>query len=393
MIRKVTDTIDYIGVNDNDIDLFESQYVVPDGITYNSYLIHDDKNTVMDTVDESKQEEWLANLKEALNGEEPDYLVISHMEPDHSASIKALADLYPNMKLVGNAKTFAMLPQFFDIDGLEERKVVVKEGESLNTGSHELTFYMAPMVHWPEVMVAYDTKDKALFSADAFGTFGTHFDGNWDDEARRYFINIVGKYGKPVQGLLAKAGKLDIEKILPLHGPVLDKDLAHYISLYDTWSSYKPETRGVLVVYASMHGNTKKAAVAFGEMLQNDYNVPEVVIMDLSREDKALAVANAFRYPVTVLFGASYDGGVFPPMEAFLNSLVRKMYQKRAVGIVQNGSWGPTAGKAMKDILAGCKDIEILEPMVTIKSRYTDANKEAYEQLAGNIEKYLEEMK
>ena len=369
----ISDSILYVGVADTEIDLFESQYPVPQGMTYNSYVIADKKVAVMDTVDARKTEEWLQNLEQVLNGRIPDYLVISHLEPDHSGSIEAIAKKYPEMKLVGNAKIFAMLPQFITMD-VTERQVVVTEQDTLNLGSHILHFVFAPMVHWPEVMVEYEETEKVLFSADAFGRFGDSDAGtDWDDEARRYYINIVGKYGGPVTTLLKKAAGLDIRTICPLHGPVLTGDLSHYIEKYQTWASYQPEEKGILIAYASIHGNTEIAAKKMASILE-EKGAENVVLYDLARADVAAVVADAFRYDRMILAAASYDAGVFPCMETFLNHLKAKAYQKRTVGLIENGSWAPSAGRVMKKALEECKEIEIVEPIVTIKSTLKTEN-------------------
>ena len=369
----ISDSILYVGVADTDIDLFESQYPVPQGVTYNSYVVADKKVAVMDTVDARKTEEWLQNLEQVLNGRIPDYLVISHLEPDHSGSIEAIAKKYPEMKLVGNAKIFAMLPQFITMD-VTERQVVVTEQTTLNLGSHILHFVFAPMVHWPEVMVEYEETEKVLFSADAFGRFGDSDAGtDWDDEARRYYINIVGKYGGPVTTLLKKAAGLDIRTICPLHGPVLTGDLSHYIEKYQTWASYQPEEKGILIAYASIHGNTEIAAKKMASILE-EKGAENVVLYDLARADVAAVVADAFRYDRMILAAASYDAGVFPCMETFLNHLKAKAYQKRTVGLIENGSWAPSAGRVMKKALEECKEIEIVEPIVTIKSTLKTEN-------------------
>jgi len=369
----ISDSILYVGVADTDIDLFESQYPVPQGVTYNSYVVADKKVAVMDTVDARKTEEWLQNLEQVLNGRTPDYLVISHLEPDHSGSIEAIAKKYPEMKLVGNAKIFAMLPQFITMD-VTERQVVVTEQTTLNLGSHILHFVFAPMVHWPEVMVEYEETEKVLFSADAFGRFGDSDAGtDWDDEARRYYINIVGKYGGPVTTLLKKAAGLDIRTICPLHGPVLTGDLSHYIEKYQTWASYQPEEKGILIAYASIHGNTEIAAKKMASILE-EKGAENVVLYDLARADVAAVVADAFRYDRMILAAASYDAGVFPCMETFLNHLKAKAYQKRTVGLIENGSWAPSAGRVMKKALEECKEIEIVEPIVTIKSTLKTEN-------------------
>lgn len=379
----ISDSIKYIGVDDREIDLFESQYVVPEGVSYNSYLILDEKVALMDTVDVRGAEEWERNLKAALDGRKVDFLVISHLEPDHAGSIGRLLELFPDVILVGNAKTFQMLPQFFDVN-LDDRSIEVKEGDTLSLGSHTLNFYMAPMVHWPEVMVTYESSEKILFSADGFGKFGAmdaKDDEGWACEARRYYFNIVGRYGTSVQSLLKKAAGLDIAMICPLHGPILKEDLGYYIGLYDTWSSYKPENKGVLVAYASIHGNTAKAAEKLAEMLR-EKGEEKVVVSDLARDDMAEVIEDAFRYDRMVLAAASYDGGVFPCMQDFLHHLQSKAYQKRTIGILENGSWGPTAGRTMKAILETMKNISIVEPVVTIKSTLKEENMADMEALA-----------
>lgn len=382
----VSDSVKYIGVDDTDIDLFESQYLVPDGVSYNSYVILDDKIAVMDTVDERKTDEWFSNLTEVLEDRQPDYLVISHLEPDHSSNIERLAVRYPDMKLVGNAKTFQMLPQFFDMN-FSERSIVVKEGEELSLGTHKLVFYMAPMVHWPEVMVTYEAAEKILFSADGFGKFGAielTKDKDWACEARRYYFNIVGKYGGPVQQLLKKAAGLDVNMICPLHGPVLKDNLGYYIGLYDTWSRYEPENKGVLIAYASIHGNTAKAAHELADMLKKA-GEDKVVVSDLSREDMAEVIEDAFRYDRMILCAASYDGGVFPCMQDFLLRLQSKAYQNRTVGMVENGSWAPCAARVMRNIVDTFKNITVVEPVVTIKSTVKESDKAALSSLAQAI--------
>lgn len=382
----VSDSVKYIGVDDTDIDLFENQYPVPDGVSYNSYVILDDKIAVMDTVDERKTDEWFSNLTEVLEDRQPDYLVISHLEPDHSSNIERLAVRYPDMKLVGNAKTFQMLPQFFDMD-FSERSIVVKEGEELSLGTHKLVFYMAPMVHWPEVMVTYEATEKILFSADGFGKFGAielTKDKDWACEARRYYFNIVGKYGGPVQQLLKKAAGLDINMICPLHGPVLKDNLGYYIGLYDIWSRYEPENKGVLIAYASIHGNTAKAAYELADMLKKA-GEDKVVVSDLSREDMAEVIEDAFRYDRMILCAASYDGGVFPCMQDFLLRLQSKAYQNRTVGMVENGSWAPCAARVMRNIVDTFKNITVVEPVVTIKSTVKESDKAALSGLAQAI--------
>lgn len=382
----ISDSIKYIGVDDKEIDLFESQYVVPDGVSYNSYLILDEKTALMDTVDARGMKEWEQKLQEALDGRKLDFLVISHLEPDHAGSIGRLLELYPDVVIVGNAKTFNMLPQFFEV-ALDDRSIEVREGDTLSLGSHTLSFYMAPMVHWPEVMVTYESSEKVLFSADGFGKFGAmdaEDDEGWACEARRYYFNIVGRYGASVQALLKKAAKLDIATICPLHGPILNENLDYYLGLYDTWSSYKPENSGVLIAYASIHGNTAKAAKKLGEMLR-EKGVEKVVVSDLAREDMAEVIEDAFRYDRMVLAAASYDGGVFPCMHDFLSHLQSKAYQKRTVGILENGSWGPTAGRTMKSMLETMKNISVVEPAVTIKSTLKEENMADMEALADAI--------
>ena len=369
----ISDSIKYIGVDDTTLDLFESQYIVPNGVSYNSYVILDEKVAVMDTVDARKTEEWFSNLTNTLNGRTVDYIVISHLEPDHAANIQMLAEKYPQARLVLSAKAKAMLPQFFDIADLDSRCMTVAEGEELSLGSHTLKFFMAPMVHWPEVMVEYETTEKVLFSADGFGKFGAlSADEDWACEARRYYFNIVGKYGAPVQALLKKAATLDIQTICPLHGPILKEDLGYYIGKYMTWSSYEPEDEGVLVACASIHGNTKKAAEKMVEILKE--KGIKVAFTDLTRDDMAEAIEDAFRYSKLVIAAASYDGGVFPPMEDFLNRLVHKAYQKRKVGIIENGSWAPVAAKSMKAILDTMKDLTVCDTVVSIKSTMKDAD-------------------
>ncbi len=381
---KITEAIQYVGVDDKTIDLFESQYVVPNGISYNSYVILDEKVAVMDTVDARKTDEWLANLEQVLSGRDVDYLVVSHMEPDHASNIQRLAEKYPNVKVVGNAKTFAMIPQFFDID-LSERSVVVKEGDTLALGKHSLQFFMAPMVHWPEVMVAYEQSEKILFSADGFGKFGAlDTDEAWTCEARRYYFNIVGKYGAQVQALLKKAATLDIQMICPLHGPILKEDLGYYIGKYDIWSKYEPEDEGVFIAYASIHGNTAKVAKKLAEMLE-EKGAKRVAIADLSRDDLAEAVEDAFRHDKLVVASSTYDGGLFPCMEDFLLHLKAKNYQKRTVALMENGSWAPMAAKKMREILEGMKEITICEPVVTIKSTMKEDTIQTMDELAEKL--------
>lgn len=380
----ISNSIIYIGADDHDLDLFESQYVIPNGISYNSYVILDEKVTVMDTIDARKTEEWLANLETALAGRNVDYLVVQHMEPDHAASIGILMEKYPEMVLVGNAKTFAMIPQFFEVD-LTGRMHVVKEGDTLSIGSHTLQFFMAPMVHWPEVMVTYEQTEKILFSADGFGKFGAlDTEEDWTCEARRYYFNIVGKYGMQVQALLKKAATLDIAMICPLHGPILKENLGYYIGKYDIWSKYEPEDEGVFIAYASIHGNTAKAAKKFAEMLK-DKGAKRVAIADLSRDDMAEAVEDAFRHDKLVLASSTYDGGLFPCMEDFLLHLKAKNYQKRTVALIENGSWAPQAARKMREILEPMKNITILDPVVTIRSAMKAETIEKMEELVENL--------
>lgn len=381
---NISDAIKYIGVDDKDIDLFESQYIVPNGISYNSYVILDEKICVLDTVDKRKTDEWVANLENVIDGKTPDYLIINHLEPDHASNIQLLADKYPDMKLVGNAKTFNMLPQFFDID-LADRTVTVKEGDSLNLGEHTLSFYMAPMVHWPEVMVTYESKEKVLFSADGFGKFGAlDTDEDWACEARRYYFNICGKYGVQVQALLKKAAKLDIEKICPLHGPVLTENLGYYINLYDIWSKYEPEVDGIFIAYCSIHGNTEKAALKLYDILKEKTD-KKIAISDLSRSDMAENVEDAFKYSTLVVAAPSYDGGVFPVMNDFLHHLKIKGYKNRKVAMIENGSWAPCAIKSMQPYFDEMKGIEISDAKVTIRSTMTAENEVQLAALADSI--------
>ncbi len=383
-MEKVTEGIYNIGVNDREITLFEGQYEVEKGMAYNSYVILDEQVVVMDTVDPRATEEWLKNLDEALGSRKVDYLVIQHMEPDHGGSIMRLIERFPDMKLVGNAKTFQMVQQFFDIT-LGDKIVTVKEGDTLPVGKHTLQFFMAPMVHWPEVMVTYEQTDKVLFSADGFGKFGTRdADEDWTCEARRYYINICGKYGMQVQALLKKAAALEIETICPLHGPVLSENLEYYINKYQIWSSYEPEDEGVLIACASIHGHTMRAAEKMKEILERK-GAKKVVIADLTRDDIHEAVEDAFRYSHLVLAAASYDAGVFPPMEDFLNRLKAKNYQKRTVGIIENGSWAPTAARSMKALLEGAKALTFAETVVTIKSALKAENISQLEALASEL--------
>lgn len=382
---EITKDIKYIGVDDADLDLFESQYIVPNGMAYNSYVIMDEKIAVMDTADRRKGKEWLSNLQNALGGRKPDYLVAQHMEPDHAGEIVNLISLYPDIQIVTSAIAAKMLPQFFDGIDFASRTKVVKEGDELTLGAHTLKFFGAPMVHWPEVIVTYDTKDKVLFSADAFGKFGTlDTDEDWACEARRYYFNICGKYGTQVQALLKKAAALDIQTICPLHGPILKENLSYYIGLYDTWSKYGVETEGVFVAYASIHGGTAEAAQKLAEILKAK-GAPKVAISDLSRDDMAEAIEDAFRYGKLIVAAPTYDAGIFPPMHDFLHHLQIKAYQKRKVGIIENGSWAPTAGKLMAAMLEQMKEVEIVQPVVTIKSRMKEANIAELEALADAI--------
>ena len=381
----ITDAIKYIGADDKDLDLFESQYVIPNGVSYNSYVILDEKVAVMDTIDQRRTDEWLANLERELDGRNVDYIVVSHLEPDHAASLQILAEKYPEAKLIGNAKTFNMIPQFFEIENLEDRSVTVKEGDTVSLGKHTLQFFMAQMVHWPEVMVAYEQSEKILFSADGFGKFGAlDAEEDWACEARRYYFNIVGKYGMQVQALLKKAAGLDIQMNCALHGPILIENLGYYIGLYDTWSKYEPESEGIVVAYASIHGNTGKAAKKFVEILE-EKGAKKVVVTDLSRDDMAEAVEDAFRYDTLVLACATYDGGLFPCMEDFLHHLKAKNYQKRKIAFMENGSWAPTAAKNMKAIVENFKNVEIVDPVVTIRSTMKEENVKTMEELADNL--------
>ena len=383
----ISDAVKYVGCDDKTIELFENQYKVPDGVSYNSYVILDEKTAVMDTADQRVSDEWISNVKEALAGRNADYLVISHLEPDHSANIQRIAELYPEMKLVCSAKAVAMLPQFFDCD-FSGRVITVKEGETLSLGSHTLKFIMAPMVHWPEVMVEYEETEKILFSADGFGKFGTlDVDADWDCEARRYYFNIVGKYGAPVQTLLKKASALDIKTICPLHGPVLSGDLSHYLERYNTWSSYEPEESGVFIAYASIHGNTAKAALMLADMIKA--KGVKAVASDLTKcgGDLSEAVEDAFRYDRMIVAASTYDAGVFPVMAEFIAHLKSKAYQKRRVGIMENGSWAPMAAKLMKAEFESMKDIALAENTVTIKSTVKADTVKAMEMLADEIAK------
>lgn len=381
----ISEDIKYIGVNDKDIDLFEGQYIVPNGISYNSYLIKDEKIAVMDTVDKRKSEEWMANLENELNGAEPDYLVVSHMEPDHSYNVQALANKYPNMKIIGNDKTFQYMQNFFNIENLDERKVVVKEADEISLGKHTLQFFMAPMVHWPEVMVTYEKTEKIVFAADGFGKFGAlDTDEEWDCEARRYYFNIVGKYGAQVQMLLKKLATLDVKMICPLHGPILKENLEYYINKYDIWSKYESEDDGVFIAYASIYGNTKDAANELAKMLEEN-GAKKVSIADLTRDDFAESIEDAFRYDKIIFAAPTYNATVFPVMEHFLRELADKNYQNKKVGIVENGTWAPMAAKTMKDIIATMKNIDLCENTVTVKSVVNEVSREQMKKLAFEI--------
>lgn len=381
-MTEVTKDIKYIGVDDTDLDLFESQYIIPNGISYNSYIILDEKVAVMDTVDSRKEAEWLEKLATALADRQPDYLVVQHMEPDHAGSITAFMERYPEAKIVASARAIQMMPQFFEDVDFSANTIAVKEGETLSLGAHTLQFFAAPMVHWPEVIVTYDQTDKVLFSADGFGKFGAlAADEEWACEARRYYFNICGKYGAQVQALLKKAATLDIECICPLHGPILKENLGYYIGLYDTWSSYGVETEGIFIAYASIHGGTAVAAHKLAEILRAK-GAPKVSVADLSRDDMAEAIEDAFRMDRLVVAAASYDGGVFPVMHDFLHHLQIKSYQKRKVGIIENGSWAPCAARVMRSMLETMKDVEIVEPVVTIRSRMKQADIPLLENLA-----------
>lgn len=383
-IKKITDSIVYVGVNDHKVDLFEGQYKVPNGMAYNSYVIIDEKIAVFDTVDAGFTHEWLDNLSDALGGRQPDYLIVQHMEPDHSANVKAFADLYKGAKIVGNQKTFAMINQFFGTE-FEDRRVVVADGDTLSLGKHELTFVFAPMVHWPEVMVTYDAFDKVLFSADGFGKFGAlDVDEDWACEARRYYIGIVGKYGAQVQSLLKKVAGLDIEIICPLHGPVLTENLEYYIGLYNTWSSYSVETDGVMIAYTSVYGNTKKAVEALADKL-TEKGCPKVVVNDLARCDMAEAVEDAFRYGKLVLATTTYNGDVFPFMREFINNLTERNYQNRTIGLIENGSWALTAARVMKKMLESSKNITFTDTTVQIKSALNEASLAQVDALADEL--------
>ena len=382
---KITEDIIYVGVNDHDVDLFEGQYIVPNGMAYNSYVIRDEKIAVMDTVDGRFAEEWLANIEKALDGATPDYLIVQHMEPDHAANIQVFAEKYPSAQIVGNAKTFTMMKNFFHGLELDGKTVEVKNGETLNLGKHELTFVFAPMVHWPEVMVTYDSSDKVLFSADGFGKFGAlDVEEDWDCEARRYYIGIVGKYGAQVQNLLKVAATLDIQIICPLHGPVLTANLGHYIEKYNIWSSYGVESEGVMIAYASVYGNTKKAAELLAEKLQ-EKGCPKVVVCDLAREDMAEAVEDAFRYGKLVLASVTYNADVFPFMKIFIEHLTERNYQKRTIGLIENGSWAQTAASVMTGMFETSKNITWLEHSVKIMSSLSEENEKELDAMAEEL--------
>ena len=383
-MKKITEDIYYAGVNDHQVDLFEGQFAVPNGMAYNSYVIMDEKIAVMDTVDVNFGEEWLANVAEILGDRKPDYLVVQHMEPDHSANITKFIEAYPEAKVVGNAKTFQMIENFFGLNLADKQEVVTNNG-TLSLGSHDFTFVFAPMVHWPEVMVTYDSKDKILFSADAFGKFGAlDVDEDWACEARRYYFGIVGKYGAQVQALLKKAATLDIEKICPLHGPILTENLGYYLDLYQTWSSYGVETEGVMIAYASVYGNTKKAAELLGEELKAN-GCPRVVVADLAREDMAECIEDAFRHAKLVLATITYNGGVFPFMQTFIDGLKERNFQNRTIGIIENGSWAPVAAKNIKSMMEGCKNLTWTETSVTIKSGVKEETKAQIKALADEL--------
>ncbi len=381
---NVTENIEYIGVNDKTIDLFESQYIVPNGISYNSYIIKDEKIVIMDTVDKRATNEWFENIKKSIGDKQVDYLVVSHLEPDHSANIELLAKQYPNMKIILSKKASEMMSQFFDMD-LSNRSIIASEADTIDIGEHKLQFFMAPMVHWPEVMVTYEQTQKVLFSADGFGKFGTlDTDEDWDCEARRYYFNIVGKYGMQVQLLLKKASTLDIKTICPLHGPILKENLSHYINKYDIWSSYKPEDEGILIAYNSIHGNTRYAVENLKEILIN-LGAKKVITSDLAREDMAEVIEDAFRYNKLIIATPTYDAGLFPTTEKFLRHLKHKNYQNRKIALIENGSWAPMATKYMQEIIDGMKDIEVCKTKITIKTRLSDENIDQMKQLAKEI--------
>ena len=381
---NITESIEYVGVDDKTLDLFESQYIVPNGVSYNSYIIKDDKTVIMDTTDKRATEEWMKNTEDSLDGTEPDYLVVSHLEPDHSANIQRIAEKYQSLKIIVNQRSADMMKQFFDID-FSDRLVIVKEGEIIDLGKHKLQFFMAPMVHWPEVMVTYEQTEKVLFTADGFGKFGAlDTDEDWACEARRYYFNICGKYGAQVQLLLKKAANLDIETICPLHGPILKENLGYYINLYDIWSSYKPEDKGIFIAYNSIHGNTKNAVLKLEKMLK-EKGVEKVAVSDLAREDMAEAIEDAFRYDKMIIATPTYDAGLFPFTELFLTELAHKGYQNRKVGIIENGTWAPMAAKYVKEYLDNMKDISVCENVVTIKTRMNEKNENEINELINEI--------
>ena len=383
-MEKISRDLSYVGVNDRTLDLFESQYIIPNGISYNSYIIHDEKTAIMDTVDKRATAEWVTDIENDLMGVTPYYLVVSHVEPDHSGNIELLANKYPEMKIVLSARAASMLPQFIKSD-LSSRFVIAEEGKELDLGNHKLTFFMAPMVHWPEVMFTYEKTEKILFSADAFGKFGAiDAKEDWACEARRYYFNIVGKYGAQVQAILKKVAGLEIEKICPLHGPVLQENLEYYINKYDIWSKYQPEDEGILIAYNSIHGNTREAVIKLENILKEKGD-KKVVVSDLSRADMAEVIEDAFRYDKLIIASPTYDAGLFPATEQFLLTLKHKNYQNRKIAIIENGSWAPMAGKCMKEIINGMKDIELVEKVVTIKTKMSDENIKEFEELANEM--------
>ena len=385
MDTKISSNVIYIGANDYDLDLFESQYKLPNGVSYNSYVIKDEKIAIIDTIDKRKTKEWLEKLEKALEGRKPNYLIISHLEPDHAYNIETISKKFPEMKLVGSQKTFDLIPQFFNIENLEERKVVAKEGENLNLGEHTLQFFMAPMVHWPEVMVEYEQKEKILFSADAFGKFGT-IDAKepWDEEARRYYFNIVGKYGLQVQALLKKATNLEIKTICSLHGPILKENLEYYINKYDMWSKYEAEDDGVFIACSSIYGNTLEACKKLKEILEKEGN-KKVELYDITRTDLDKAISKAFQHKNVIFASSSYNAGLFPPMEQLLTVLKGKNYQNRKIGLIENGTWAPSAAKRMKEIISDMKNIDLIENTVTIKSKLDENSKKELDKLVQNI--------
>ena len=371
---EITNSIKYIGASDESEKLFESQYSIPNGMAYNSYIIKDEKNVILDTVDKNVTDEWINNIERELEGKKPDYLIISHLEPDHSYNIGLLVNKYPEMKIVGNATTFRMLPNFFDNINIDDRKVEVKDKDTLNIGKHTLQFFMAPMVHWPEVMLTFEQLEGVLFSADAFGKFGKMDSSDeWVEEARRYYFGIVGKYGMQVQNILNKVSSLQIKMICPLHGPILKENLEYYINKYDVWSKYIPEKKGIFIAYASIYGNTKKVAEELFNILK-EKNIENVAICDLVKDDMAKAISDAFSYDKMIIAASSYNAGVFPPMAHFLNAIKDRNYQNRTIGIIENGSWAPSAGKSMKAIVSEMKQINLIEPIVTINSTMKEEN-------------------